>query len=131
MIRLSTRACPVVIFPDGIGLSIVRFINLSRSFSMISLNPFAAPVTRKPPTVNITQLTQFISPCNLLPIKKQIEAEKTTVRVSLSLINLLKSDIKFLTIFSVSLFHITLPACSKCDSYEQIQKTASMVILTT
>jgi hypothetical protein len=42
----------------------------------------------------------------LLPIKKQTEAEKTTVRVNLSLINLLKSDIKFLTMFSVSLLHI-------------------------
>jgi hypothetical protein len=42
-----------------------------------------------------------------------MEAEKTTVRVSLNLINLLKSDIKFLTIFSISLFHITLPAMFK------------------
>src|SRR5690606_31585290 len=59
--KLSTSACPVVMRPAGIGLSAVRFINLSRSRSIISLNPFAEPVTKKPPSVNIIQWAQLIS----------------------------------------------------------------------
>lgn len=94
MNKLSTKACPVVILPDGMGLSLVRDISLSRSFSIISLKPFAAPATKNPPKVKIAQLIQFIDPCSLLPIRNDTEAEKTTRRVSLSLINFLKSDIK-------------------------------------
>src|SRR5690606_14015923 len=90
---LKTNACPVVILPAGNGRSIVRSINLSKSFSMISLNPFAAPVTRKPPTVSNAQLNQIISPCCVAPINNEIDAEKTTVRVSLNLTSLLKSEI--------------------------------------
>lgn len=108
---LNTSACPVVILPAGIGRSLVRFINRSRSFSMISLNPLAAPVTKNPPSVKITQLIQLISPCCLLPIKKEIDAEKTTRNVSLSFINFLKSDMKLPT--SPSLNILVVPAQKK------------------
>src|SRR5690606_6009167 len=90
--KLSTNACPVVVRPAGSGLSAVRFINLSRSRSIISLKPLAAPVTKNPPTVRISQFSQMISPCCLAPIKKDMEAEKTTVSVSLSFTSLLKSE---------------------------------------
>lgn len=94
MNKLSTKACPVVILPEGMGLSLVRDISLSKSFSIISLKPFAAPATKNPPNVKIAQFIQLIDSCSLLPIKNDTDAEKTTRRVSLSLINFLKSDIK-------------------------------------
>ena len=90
----STRACPLVIRPAGIGRSAVRFINLSKSFSIISLKPLAAAVTKKPPMVNKNQLVQFTNPCSLLPIKKEIEAENTTKKLKRSFTNLAKSDKK-------------------------------------
>ena len=91
---LSTKACPVVIRPAGIGRSEVRFINLSKSFSIISLKPLAAAVTKKPPIVNIAQFVQFTKPCSLLPIKKEMEAENTTKKLKRSFTNLAKSDKK-------------------------------------
>src|SRR5690606_35194047 len=91
---LKTNACPVVILPAGNGRSIVRFINLSMSFSMISLKPFAAPVTKNPPIVNNNQLNHMISPCCFAPIKNEIDAENTTVNVKRNFTSLLKSEIK-------------------------------------
>src|SRR5690606_14293890 len=92
----NTSACPVVIRPVGNGLSIVRRINLSMSRSMISLNVFAAPVTKKPPIVNNNQLNHIMSPCCFAPIKNDIDAENTTVKVNRNFTSLLKSEIKAL-----------------------------------
>src|SRR5690606_35305120 len=91
---LNTKASPVVILSAGSGGSSVRFINLSMSFSMISLKPLAAPVTKNPPIVNNNQLNHTISACCLAPIKNAIDAENTTVNVSRNLTSLLKSEIK-------------------------------------
>ena len=94
MVKLNTNACPVVMWPAGMGRSAVRFINLSRSFSIISLKPLAAAVTRKPPKVSMTQLHQSMWPCSLLPIKKEMEAENTTKKLRRSLTNFTKSATK-------------------------------------
>src|SRR5690606_39142930 len=102
--RLKISACPVLILPEGNGRSAVRVINLSRSRSMISLKPFAEPVTKNPLTVRTNQFTQLISPCTLLPIKKAIDAEKTTVSDNRSFTSFLKSSIKLFTFSSKALY---------------------------
>src|SRR5690606_37516159 len=97
--KLNINACPVFILPEGGGLSAVLDMSLSKSRSIISLNPLAEPVTKKPLIVRIAQLNQLISPCTLLPNKKAMEAENTTVKVNRSLTSFLKSFIKSFTFY--------------------------------
>ena len=65
---------------------------------MISLKQFAAAVTKNPPAIKISQFPQSIDgicplpTCIFCPIKKDIEAENTTVNDSLNLISLEKSE---------------------------------------
>src|SRR5690606_14407089 len=51
---------------------------------------------KKPPIVNNNQLNHIMSPCCFAPIKNDIDAENTTVKVNRNFTSLLKSEIKAL-----------------------------------
>src|ERR1700712_246895 len=96
----KTKPCPVVIRPAGIGRSMVRFINLSRSTSITSLKQLAAAVTKKPPATSFNQLIhmvelyndpQVLPPFAFTAIINDIDAENTTRNVNRNLISLEKS----------------------------------------
>jgi hypothetical protein len=75
----------------GSGLFNVLFINLSLSLSMISFKTFAELVIKNDAMDSMKKLLQMILPWILDPIKKDIDAENTTVNVNLILIKLLIS----------------------------------------
>src|SRR5215217_4400463 len=86
--------------PAGIGRSLVRFINLSRSTSITSLKLLAAPVTKNPPITSFIQLNHIVELYNephVLPplaftaIMKDIDAENTTKKVRRNFISFEKS----------------------------------------
>src|SRR5690606_41302943 len=77
--KLNINACPVFILPEGRGLSAVLDMSLSKSRSIISLNPLAEPVTRKQLIVKISQMNIYMSPLHVQPTKHATEDEKKSI----------------------------------------------------
>ncbi len=70
--------------PVGIGLALVLYISLSKSFSIIWLNPLAAAVTKNPPK----HIAKTCFQLNVsATVKKVIIAEKTTKAESVNLVS--------------------------------------------
>ena len=91
-IKQKINASVELKLPVGNGRRRVLFINLSKSFSIIWLNPLAADVTKKPPRqIAITCCQLKVS----ATVKKVIMAENTTKADNVNLVSL-KNDLALL-----------------------------------